>query len=475
MSKLTAGVRCSFAAFATLLFTIPCFASSQIRIVRLSAVQGEVQIDRATGQGFEKAFLNLPVTQGGKIRTGDDGFAEVEFEDASTLRIAPHSVVEFPQLALEDSGNKTSTVNVALGTVYLTYAAAKDSQLSLTFEKEHVTLAKATHMRVQVGHSKAEVAVMNGDAQVGGPSGVIEVSKKRSALFDLANQDQYTLAKNVEEASYDAWDKQQDQYHQRTLQRASVNNSPYAYGMGDLSYYGNYYSVPGYGMMWQPYLTGAGWDPFMDGAWAYYPGAGYSWVSAYPWGWTPYHSGSWMFVSNYGWMWQPGGTWMGLSNGPVVGNMPTGFSAPRPPTTPMRSLVMVNRGPVGTAAIAASANNKMVIRNGTAGLGIPRGSVQNLGKVSQQVQQRGSVTTTLHSAPPPVAYRTQAPGARMAGPGMQGQGRGQAQAQGQAQRSAPAPRSQSQSTGMSRPSGGAPAPSFHPSAAPAPSGGGARR
>ena len=38
--------------------------------------------------------------------------------------------------------------------------------------------------------------------------------------------------------------------------------------------------MPGYGMMWQPYLVGAGWDPFMNGAWTWYPGAGYAWISA---------------------------------------------------------------------------------------------------------------------------------------------------------------------------------------------------
>ena len=49
---------------AALLLTLPAFADSQVRIVRLSQVDGDVQADRNTGQGFEKAFLNMPVTQG---------------------------------------------------------------------------------------------------------------------------------------------------------------------------------------------------------------------------------------------------------------------------------------------------------------------------------------------------------------------------------------------------------------------------
>jgi len=87
--------------------TVSAFADSQVRVVRLSEVQGDVKIDRNLGQGYEKAFLNLPITQGVKLQTKNDGRAEVEFEDGSTLRITPDTVIEFPQLFLHDSGPRS--------------------------------------------------------------------------------------------------------------------------------------------------------------------------------------------------------------------------------------------------------------------------------------------------------------------------------------------------------------------------------
>ena len=75
-------------------------ASPGIRIVRLSQVTGEVQMDRQTGNGFEAAFANLPIVQGSRLRTGE-GVAEVEFEDNSSLRLTPHSLVEFPVLSAD--------------------------------------------------------------------------------------------------------------------------------------------------------------------------------------------------------------------------------------------------------------------------------------------------------------------------------------------------------------------------------------
>jgi hypothetical protein len=174
---------------------------------------------------------------------------------------------------------------------------------------------------------------------------------------------------------------------------------PYAFGATDLSYFGTFASLPGYGMMWQPFFVGAGWDPFMNGAWAFYPGFGYSWASAYPWGWMPFHYGSWAFVPGYGWGWQPGGSWTGLNNLPRPVHPPLGYLTPAPPAIPGRGLLIVNRG--GAAAPVSSAD-RVVIRNNSAGLGINRGSLQNLGRISHQVEQRGFAKATL-SAPPTAA------------------------------------------------------------------------
>ena len=70
---------------------------SKVRIVRLSEVKGVVLLDRNIGRGFEPAVTNMPIVENSRLQTGD-GVAEVEFEDSSSLRLAPHSLVVFPQL-----------------------------------------------------------------------------------------------------------------------------------------------------------------------------------------------------------------------------------------------------------------------------------------------------------------------------------------------------------------------------------------
>jgi hypothetical protein len=392
-------------AFSSLL-TISSFADSQARIVRLSQVDGDVQIDRNTGQGYEKAFINLPVTQGTKLRTGTDARAEIEFEDGSTLRLTPGSTLEFPMLGRHDSGARASDLTLASGTAYLNFKGQKNDEFSLAFGPEHLTFDDSAHLRVELRDASAIVSVFNGNAEVAGSAGKVKLEKKHSATFDLSGNASYTLANNLEPDPYDEWDKQQDKYHQQYTLTAS---NGYAYGTSDLNYYGSFYNMPGYGMMWQPYLAGAGWDPFMNGAWSWYPGAGYAWVSAYPWGWTPYRYGSWTFLPTYGWFWQPGSAWRGWNTGPRIASAPQNFSVPRPPSTPGQTLV-VNRGTALASPVRVQ--NGAELRAGSAGLGVARGSVRNFGKVSQQVERPALAQGAMRTPPPQFAVRVPSGGSR---------------------------------------------------------------
>src|SRR3981189_680205 len=93
------------AVLAAAFLVVSASAESKARIVRLSQVQGTVQIDRAAGDGFDKAFINLPVIEGSKLKTGKDGRAEVEFEDGSALRLASVKKVAFTRFWFRGGGS----------------------------------------------------------------------------------------------------------------------------------------------------------------------------------------------------------------------------------------------------------------------------------------------------------------------------------------------------------------------------------
>src|SRR5579863_1411409 len=359
------------------LLALPALAASQARIVRLSDVQGSVQIDKNTGMGFENAFLNLPITQGAQVRTGDRGRAEIEFEDGSSMRLAPNTSIEFSTLGLSDSGNRISQVNLTEGMAYVNWLGKNGDEFSLNFSREKLTLDHAAHFRIDASPEVANLAVFKGDVNVEGPAGKVMVEKKKTATFDASQDDKSAIESKVSEEPLDSWDKEASAYHD---EYAKNNSSPYGYGVSDLNYYGAYSNVPGYGTMWQPYFTGVGWDPFMDGAWGFYPGFGYMFASAYPWGWMPYRYGSWMFIPGYGWGWQAGGWNMWQ---PVPIYRPTTLVHVTPlvaPTAGTTKTVLVGKA----ATTATFMGSRYTVHAGSAGLGIPRGSIGNLNRLNQQ-------------------------------------------------------------------------------------------
>jgi hypothetical protein len=421
---------------------------THVRIVRLSEANGKLGLDRQTGAGFEQTMQNMPIVQGEKLETGD-GYAEVEFEDNSTLRLAPMSRVEFPLLALRSTGAKASTIKVDLGTVYVSTEGTKDNEFLLLAGQAKLIVMPSTHMRMEFDGNKTVLSVYNGSVEVQRGSDTTVVDKKET--LTLADNEM-NVEKKIASAPFDAWDKQSIEYHQRYAMQNTYAGAGNAFGLSDLNYYGAFTNVPGYGSFWQPYFIGAGWSPYANGVWAMYPGAGYSWVSPYPWGWLPYHSGAWSFVPGYGWGWQPGGAFNGLNNvaygaygggaaGTTSGLVAAGagnntkysvHSPLRPADLPAaptatggtaQSLVLANKTPIVFSQADKSGN--FVFQKNSAGLGVPRGSLGDLNKMSNEAVRHGSVSMPVYVQTPgapqsnSVRDANRGPGTmRPAGPGV---------------------------------------------------------
>ena len=170
-------------ALAGVLSALPAMAESQVRIVRLSDVKGTVQIDKNSGLGFENAFANLPITQGTQLRTRDNGRAEVEFEDGSTLRIIPNTTVEFDRLGLSDEGKRISTVELVEGRVYVNWLGKSGDEFALNFAQEKISLSQPAHFRAVTSSSLTEVASFKNELEVVGPAGAVKGWKEQNGFI----------------------------------------------------------------------------------------------------------------------------------------------------------------------------------------------------------------------------------------------------------------------------------------------------
>ncbi|HVZ16695.1 MAG TPA: FecR family protein, partial [Terriglobales bacterium] len=318
-------------AVCLLLAVMPVsFADSHARIVRLSDLQGDVQIDRNTGHGLERAIMNMPITQGVRLETGPSGRAEVEFENGSALRLAENTSVEFSDLTLRSNGDRATGFRVNNGTAYVNFKRKNGDDFRLDAGNQAITLDHDVHFRLLLSGNDAQIAVFKGELQVPHNGEMSKVKKDETLNLNLNDSSQFALAKGVSGFGADEWDSQRTDYNTQYAANYNRNQYPYQFGYSDLTYYGGFFNAPGYGTLWRPFGVNSMWDPYGDGAWAYYPGAGYTWVSAYPWGWMPYRYGRWVFVPAYGWSWQPGG-WNTWNAYPVYVNAPSTWHRPVPP------------------------------------------------------------------------------------------------------------------------------------------------
>lgn len=345
-----------FAIACSLMVSLPALADSHARIVRISYIDGDAQVDPTNqDQGFVHAVLNMPVTEGMWIYTPNGGRAEIQFENGSTVRLVDDAQIQFSKLALADSGGKINAIRVDHGVVYFTFdKVAKDDQITIDAGGKTFRVDKNARVRVNAGEKDVQFAVIKGEATLEGDKP--ENIKGDETLTLAADTGDTKLAKKVDKIGPDSWDQDRDHYLAMLDTRKSTNgnngfNYPDAYAaqFSYLGAYGNYYSVPGYGMMWQPYGMGPGWDPFMNGLWGMYPGMGYMWISPYPWGWAPYRYGMWNYVPGYGWGWMPGSVFTSYNVGPRYGTVPAGFRAPVQPVVgtgvKAQSLVVVGHPP----------------------------------------------------------------------------------------------------------------------------------
>jgi len=83
------------------------------------------------------------------------------------------------------------------------------------------------------------------------------------------------------------------------------------YFQSQLSPYGTWTEIPGYGTCWVPAVqsTVPGWRPYVNAGHWDYTEQGWCWQSDYPWGEYAFHYGRWFRDPRLGWAWVPGYHW----------------------------------------------------------------------------------------------------------------------------------------------------------------------
>lgn len=230
-------------------------------IVRLSVVEGDVRIApgkddaKLTGNTWEQATADIPLQSGFNLATGSNGRAEIEFEDSSTVYLAPNSALSLADLTTKDgvphttlallSGSLTLHVkpNVAgdeyrletpTDTVALNYGDENFSRISSYLDGLQITPMDDTHL--VFNHARVPV-----------PAGTTYVVTGYSLT-------KTNIHPSPDLAAFDSWVKQRvterDAQMKLVMQQAGLK-TPLP-GLADLAGKGTFVPCAPYGTCWQP-------------------------------------------------------------------------------------------------------------------------------------------------------------------------------------------------------------------------------
>ncbi len=302
---------------------------------RLSSVEGQVRISLGGQVLADPALVNAPLFPGTQVATGDDGKAEIQFEDGSVARLSPDSTLTLTSLGGQGG------VEIALVSGLGYFELQSGTQTRVRFADAVATATGFTVMRVKLDSPPGELAVFSGNAHLErGNSLAVDLHGGQSLSLNGTDASRYNLAETIEPDSWDAWNSDRDQALNNEATDQTVASSSFVNGdnpnpaWNDLDANGNWYNVPGQGYVWSPYeAANSGWDPYGYGNWMWTPGYGYIYASGYSWGYMPYQCGMWNFYSGFGWGWAPGmgscRPWWGRGGGYGlnIGITPPGYRA----------------------------------------------------------------------------------------------------------------------------------------------------
>jgi hypothetical protein len=280
---------------------------SNARIVRLSLVEGDAQVFRPEEGGWEEALQNLPIQKGYAVATGR-GRVEIEFESGATARLDEFTELEFTELALAN-GDRITELRLERGSAVFYANLEKNDSFVVLSGRHRVRVPRNARLRMDATDGSLLVGVLKGDVEVESGGETYKVSKNKE--LQLSESGGTQLARRGDADEFERWAVEREDV--LTASRESARqyvNAPFRYGVGDLSYYGNWYYDASFGNVWRPWGIHSGWSPYVHGRWVWVHGHGWTWVSYEPWGWVPYHYGRWVLTS-WGWSWVPGyfNTW----------------------------------------------------------------------------------------------------------------------------------------------------------------------
>jgi len=283
----------------SIILLLPVSSYAALDLMRISLLEGEVQIYTEETGEWVPASINMPLKEGDRIWAADRGRVELNMKDGAYLRLDQKSALEV--LTLEKD---SCQLHLSTGHLFVNYRDKDNAFLQIETPESSLRAYEKSKFRIDVFDSgRTEITNFRGTIYAESREGRTQIEKGRTLYITERGDAEFGPLPPADE--WEKWNRQRDT-------KLAEWKPPSKYLPGELRSYsrdldenGRWVYVEEYGQVWTPNVViSVGWAPYRVGRWVWI-GGDYTWVSYEPWGWAPYHYGRWAFVGHIGWCWVP--------------------------------------------------------------------------------------------------------------------------------------------------------------------------
>ena len=219
---------------------------SHARVVSLSLVEGTVI---ARGPGSTKwvlANLDTPIQEGVSIATARHSFAEVQFENGSTVRLGELSLLNFKQLSLAPHSGHVNHLTLAVGSATINSIPERHDEYILNALGASLTPRGKTEFRTDLNHGHLRVKVFSGHVHAADSNQSEKLGKNHVLAYDYRASGAFQVTDKIQMDEWDKWVQARDRQASLAAYRdqAAGTGGP-LYGWDDLIPFGGMGQVPG--------------------------------------------------------------------------------------------------------------------------------------------------------------------------------------------------------------------------------------
>lgn len=278
----------------------PSYAlSSDIGMMRLSLIDGDVQIYTNDAGDWVPASINIPLNEEDRLWVPKDGKAELQIRQNAIIRLGGKT--SFDVVSLDE---EAAQFYQEKGYSYINNRRGGINKIQVDTPLSSLSFYENSIIMVDVSdNGVTEVSVLKGYVYAESRNGKTRVNAGNSIYI---GEDLYAKISMIGQPDdWEKWNRNRDKKLYGIAESSRYLPDELDAYSSDFDGYGRWFYTPAYGYVWTPTLTiSIGWSPYRIGRWVWI-GGDYVWISYEPWGWAPYHYGRWAFVARIGWCWVP--------------------------------------------------------------------------------------------------------------------------------------------------------------------------